>query len=199
MPYVGRLARLPWDRRYFGPAIVEAGRRGCYPQRCGPQYRRKPRHASKSPSRRIFPTCGRSTELWTLPAHYMEGQPARPRADRPGCLPQQPKRADTTPSRQAGADHLNSIRHGTAETGMIRESSGRGVFLNCSPIECKQPPGRGGCSAGRALFLFFRGRSLESYRLAGLANVRQFDRQHPSISKITFCDLNLSFNALYVL
>ncbi len=102
-------------------------------------------------------------------------------------------------SRQAGADHLNSIRHGTAETGMIRESSGRGVSLNRSPIECKQPPGRGGCSAGRALFLFFRGRSLESYRLAGLANVRQFDRQHPSISKITFCDLNLSFNALYVL
>ena len=82
MPYVGRLARLPWDRRYFGPAIVEVGRRGCYPQRCGPQYRRKPRHASKGPSRRIFPTCGRSTELWTLPAHYMEGQPERPRAGR---------------------------------------------------------------------------------------------------------------------
>ena len=62
----------------------------------------------------------------------------------PGCLPQQPERIDTTPSRQAGADHLNSIRYGVVETGMIWEASGRGG-LNCSPIECKQPPGRGGC------------------------------------------------------
>ena len=69
----------------------------------------------------------------------------------PGCLPQQPERIDTTPSRQAGADHLNSIRYGAVETGMIWEASGRGG-LNCSPIECKQPPGRGGCPlfVGRA-------------------------------------------------
>ena len=36
-------------------------------------------------------------------------------------------------------------RHGTAQIGMIRETSGRGASTVPPPIECKQPPGRGGC------------------------------------------------------